>query len=338
VPEWRGEHPAGPNDSPVVLAEAVLRLLVSVGGSRGCLLVLEDLHDADADTLAVVEYLVDNAGAERVLVLGTARTGSSPAQALVRSARHRRVAGVVELERLDDEAVRHLAAACLGVEADQVPAPVLDRLVETADGVPLHVEELLAGLVSERVLVRVDGGWVLTGPVPSSLPVSLAATLAARAERLGPESAALLGAAALLGRRFPAEAAGAAAGIDGERLRACLRSAVDAQLLVPGEEINLYAFRHTLTAEALRARLLRSTGPPSRAGPRSHWTRRCRDRGPSNSAAICGVSPASRCGRRATGAPPAAGPCARAPSGPASTCWSVRCRLWTPPRSSWRPT
>jgi DNA-binding SARP family transcriptional activator/DNA-binding CsgD family transcriptional regulator len=260
VPEWRGEHPAGgvvsADDSPVVLAEAVLRLLVSLGGSRGCLLVLEDLHDADADTLAVLEYLVDNAGDERVLVLGTTRTEPGPALALVRSAQHRRVASVVELGRLDDEAVRHLAGACLGVEADQVPGPVLDRLVETADGVPLHVEELLAGLVNERILVRADGGWVLTGPVAASLPVSLAATLAARAERLGPEAAAFLDAAALLGRRFPAAAAGAAAGIDGDRLRACLRRAVDAQLLVPGDEIDVYAFRHTLTAEALRARLL----------------------------------------------------------------------------------
>src|SRR4029079_5968296 len=151
---------------------------------RGCVLVLEDLHDADADTLAVLEYLIDNATEERLLVLGTARTGPSPAIDLVGAAQHRRVAGVVELGRLDDDAVRHLAAACLGVEVDQVPEPLLARLSATPDGVPLHIEEMLAGRVSERVLVRADGGWTLAGPMRSPLPVSLAATLAGRAEGL----------------------------------------------------------------------------------------------------------------------------------------------------------
>ncbi|NUT94321.1 MAG: ATP-binding protein, partial [Saccharothrix sp.] len=55
VPEW-GDEPRE-NQSVVVLAEAVLRLLALVGP---CLLVLEDLHDADAETLAVIDYLVDN--------------------------------------------------------------------------------------------------------------------------------------------------------------------------------------------------------------------------------------------------------------------------------------
>lgn len=256
VPEWRGERPPGADDSQVVLAEAMLRLIIALGGSRGCVLVLEDLHDADADTLAVVDYLVDNAGGERLLVLGTARPEPSPALDLLRAARHRRTAGVVELTRLDDDAVRLLAGACLGVPARRVPEPVLERLGRTADGVPLHVEELLAGMVSERVLVRSPRGWTLTGPASSRLPVSLAATLAGRADRLSPPAAALLQTAALLGRRFPVDTAGAAAGIDAEPLRACLREAVDAQLLVPQEDPELYAFRHAMTAEALRSRLL----------------------------------------------------------------------------------
>lgn len=46
----------------VVLGEGLLRLLVAVGGSAGCLLLLEDLHWADADTVALVGYL---AGASR---------------------------------------------------------------------------------------------------------------------------------------------------------------------------------------------------------------------------------------------------------------------------------
>jgi DNA-binding CsgD family transcriptional regulator/transcriptional regulator with XRE-family HTH domain len=256
VPEWRREHLAGADDSLVVLAEAMLRLIIKLGRPRGCLLVLEDLHEADADTLAVVDYLIDNVGHEPILVLGTLRTNPSAALELAHAARYRRSANVIDLERLDDEAVRQLAGGCLDVPADQVPEPVVERLLGTSDGVPLHIEELLVGLVSDRILVRDAGRWTLAGPVSSHLPVTLAATLAGRAERLGRRTLAVLVAAALLGREFPAPTAGAAVGVVGVELMSCLREAVEAQLVVPHEDPNMYTFRHVLTAEALRERLL----------------------------------------------------------------------------------
>src|SRR5690349_19182383 len=88
------------------------------------------------------------------------------------------------------------------------------------------------------------------------IPPGLTATLLGRVDRLGSGTVSLLTCAAVFGRRFPATAAGAAAGIAGERLVACLREAVSHQLVVPEEDPRWYAFRHVLTAEALRARLL----------------------------------------------------------------------------------
>jgi DNA-binding SARP family transcriptional activator/DNA-binding CsgD family transcriptional regulator len=256
VPEWRLDRLAGVDDSPIVLAEAVLRLVVTLGRPHGCLLVLEDLHEADADTLAVVDYLVDNVGREPVLLLGTVRTDANRALDLVRAAGHRRSATVLMLDRIDDEAVRRLAAGCLEVAPEEVPAPVVERLWKAADGVPLHVEELLAGMVGDGVLVRAGRRWRLAGPVPPQIPVSLAATLVGRTDRVGPHTRRLLRAAALLGRRFDAPIAATSAGITDSELLSCLREAVEAHLLVPCADAQTYAFRHALTAEALRARTL----------------------------------------------------------------------------------
>ncbi|MFI7542737.1 BTAD domain-containing putative transcriptional regulator [Actinoplanes sp. NPDC049599] len=256
VPEWRTAAPAVGDDSLVVLAEAVLRLLITWGGAHGCVLILEDLHDADADTLAVIDYLIDNAAGQRLLVLGTARPEPGPALQLVRAAQRRRAAEVIELRRLDDDAVRRLAGACLGVAADEVPEPVADQLLRSADGLPLHVEELLAGMVDDRVLVPDGERWRLTAAVPAPLPVSLVATLTGRAERLSPDAVAVLQAAALLGRRFPASVAGAAAGVTEKLLTQCLREAVDAQLVVSSDDPAWFEFRHALTAAALQTRLL----------------------------------------------------------------------------------
>ena len=83
VPEWRRGDRAGVDDSVVLLAEAILRLLHAVGQRGGCLLVLEDLHWADPETLSIVEYLAENLGSEPVMCLGTLRTEASPALGVV---------------------------------------------------------------------------------------------------------------------------------------------------------------------------------------------------------------------------------------------------------------
>ncbi|HET9142934.1 AAA family ATPase [Actinophytocola sp.] len=253
IPEYRAESTEKPEDSLIVLAEAVLRFAVAVG-RQGTLLVLEDLHDADQDTLTVVDYLVDHAAGEPLLLLGTVRSQPSAGLDLVRSAQHRPAVTVFGLPRMSDDAVRRMAGACLDVAPDGVPEAVLERLLTAADGLPLHVEELLAGMVGDRLLVQRSGSWTTTGSVAEQLPVTLAATLTGRVDRQRPRTRAVLAAAALLGQRFAPEPVGAATGTDDAELVDCLREAVEAQLVVP--DGTAFRFRHALTAEALRARLL----------------------------------------------------------------------------------
>jgi DNA-binding CsgD family transcriptional regulator len=271
LPEWRPDAAAapdrnGPDDAPVVLAEGVLRLLTALaaaggrpmpdGRGPGCLLVIEDLHDADADTLAVLDYLIDHLDGETVLVIATVRPGVGPGTDLVRAATRRRAATVLELGRLDEGGVRELAAQCLGVTPDRVPEPALARLHAAADGIPFHIEELVAGMVDERALVAEADGWRVREPWRSRLPPDLAAGIAARASRLGRPTRVLLQAAALIGQRFSFEVMAAAAGLPAEDTATCLRLATDAHLIAPTDRPGEYAFRHALTAESLRSTLL----------------------------------------------------------------------------------
>jgi predicted ATPase len=59
--------------SSAVRAEALIQLLRHMAGPGGLVIVLEDLHWADSDTLAVVEYLADNLSGVPVLCLVTSR-------------------------------------------------------------------------------------------------------------------------------------------------------------------------------------------------------------------------------------------------------------------------
>ena len=59
--------------SAAVRGEAVIQLLRRLSEPEGLVVVLEDLHWADPDTLGVVEYLADNLEGARVLCLVTSR-------------------------------------------------------------------------------------------------------------------------------------------------------------------------------------------------------------------------------------------------------------------------
>jgi tetratricopeptide (TPR) repeat protein len=265
VPEWAGAEDC--DQSPIVLAEAVLRLAAARGRGRGCLLVVDDLHDADPETLAVVEYLCANIAALPVAVVATVRTTPSPAYELVCAVAQRREASVLRLERLDREEVHALAASCLGCEPADLAAEVTRQLSSDSGGIPFVAEELLRGMLAGGRLEQVRGRW---RPVPAaagdrvSVPFTLVRAVEQRAARLGEHGVRLLSVAAVLGRSFPLPVVRRCAGVADEMLPRYVRSAVAEGLLVPDEErgADWYAFEHPLAEEALLSLLT----PADRAG------------------------------------------------------------------------
>jgi DNA-binding CsgD family transcriptional regulator/tetratricopeptide (TPR) repeat protein len=255
IPGWGAARPDGTDDHPILLAEAVLRLLTSLARGRGCLLILEDLHDADADTLMIVDYLTDNIGSEPILLLGTMRPGHD-ATLLCHAAEQRHSAVLLRMEPLDADAVREMSGACLGVPPAAVPAEALDRVVRSSGGVPFFIEELLTGMVDDGMLVRDVGRWSATAAAAAQVPAAVRASVVARTQRLDPAGHRLLLMAAVCEQPCPGALLGAAAGLDPAGLVAGLRAAVEAQLLVVDGATGRYVVQHALVGEALRAATL----------------------------------------------------------------------------------
>ncbi|MET9696730.1 AAA family ATPase [Streptomyces sp. NPDC006529] len=254
IPDWSSD--AQDNSSMVILGEAVLRLLIATGRDDGQLLLLEDLHDADPETLAVVEYLVDNLEYTNVVLLATIRTESCDALDMAESARRRGVGTVLQLAPLTRPEVRAVIAAQLDTEPDGVPEAALDRLWDDSAGSPFLVEELLQGMIGSGALVRAEDGWRVVGDLRSDVSTALARGILRRVDRLAPQGLTLLSAAAVIGRRFPLTVLQRMTGIDDRSLLSHLHAGVAAQLVVHDEPApDWYAFRHSLTAEALLTQL-----------------------------------------------------------------------------------
>ena len=226
--DGHGEHTAP------VRGEAVLQLLRRFAGTAGLLLVLEDLHWADPDTLAVVEYLSDNLSAESVLCVATCRSETPSAGAeLVARLTGRRAAWHLALGRLTAGQVAAMVRACLPSAADDV----ITRVQRAADGIPFLVEESLAA---------------------SGVPRSFAAGVRSRLAALSDDQRLVLHTAALLGRQFEWRLLAAATGLHADLIAGALEHGVGAQLLTV--DADAFRFRHMLTREAVAAELL----PPRR--------------------------------------------------------------------------
>lgn len=205
-----------------------------------------------------MEYLIDHVASESILCLVTARTGESgPGAALLSALTGRRVATMVELARLGDQEIARVAEGCL--PAVELPAALRRFLTVYADGLPFLVEELLAGMVADRVLtVAPDGTWSLTREIAFRVPPAFSETVRRRLLALSPAGVEVLHAAAILGRRFDWLLLVDAIGQPTQEVVATLRAAVGAQLVTADSDG--FRFRHALTRDAVLDGVL----PPER--------------------------------------------------------------------------
>ena len=254
VPGWGTPAPAHEDGSLVILAEAVLRLAALAGRERGCLLILDDLQNSDAESLAVVDYLVENLAGQPAVLLGAASSEPCPARDLARSAAQRGSAGLLELRRLERDEVLELAGCYLECDALGVPEELAEQLWADSGGVPLMVGEMLGEMLRTGLVARGrdGGGWRVTGKLQAKVTGSLTRSMAARLDKLGAPGRDLLSVAAVLGPRFPVSVLQVATGLGYRELLRQLHAELTAEVVAPDEETpDWYAFQHPLVVEAL---------------------------------------------------------------------------------------
>ena len=247
VPAW-----ATPRDdrrtaaSTVTIGEAALALLEGLGGA-GALLVVDDMHWSDPESLEVLEYLADKLPERPVLVVVTVRTGEGPgAERLARTLTARRSAQLVRLGPLDGSGVRAAVAAALGT-ADP-PPELVTTVGECSGGSPFLVEELLASLIGVGALAHTGAGWAVRGALPVVVPQSFALAVADRLAALPAPARGVVEMAAVLGERFDWRLV--AGTVPGDVVVA-LRRAEESRLVEEERGSGGFRFRHALTRTAV---------------------------------------------------------------------------------------
>ena len=220
--------------------DVVARLLDKLSRETPVLVIVEDLHWADAASLGLVDYLCRVLRGARLLLAVSIRTSAADRSAaddlaleLMRLPR----VDVVDLPRLSPAGVRQVLRGLL----DQAPDDELaQRIVARSEGVPFFVEELAAA--------EADG--------ESALPTRLRDLLLRRTMSLSPPAMVVMRAAAVAGRPVDEATLAGACSLEAPAFRLALAEIADAGMLAPNLSKGFIDFRHALLREALESELL----------------------------------------------------------------------------------
>ena len=160
-------------------------------------LVFEDLQWADEGLLDFIDHVLDWSRDRPIYVISLARP-----ELLDRRSdwgAGRRSFTSLVLDPLGPADMRELLAGLV----PGLPEPVVDRILERADGIPLYAVETVRMLLSDGHLVADGGVYQPVGDLSElSVPPSLHALIAARLDALDAADRSLLQAGAVLGKTF----------------------------------------------------------------------------------------------------------------------------------------
>ncbi|MFD4482687.1 ATP-binding protein [Streptomyces sp. NPDC058471] len=207
-------------------------------------LVLEDLHWADASTWDFLRQLTSRLPRQLSLILTDRADNHRPASS---RALYHRIPGTllheIRLEPLTTQETGEFAAQLLGAET--VSDDFAERLHRRTAGLPFAIEEVLRLLTSHDSPPSVQGDRL----EQAGLPVPVRDVLLHRLNALPKKARSVVAAAAVAGRAVCLDLLGDITGLDEPDTRHALTLALDHAVLHPSAGAT-YDFRHSLARQA----------------------------------------------------------------------------------------
>ena len=246
------------------LFEAVASLLSIAARSRPLVLVLEDVHWADRPTLLLLRHLLRSSHEAALLIIATYRETeldrTHPLAEVLSDLRREGASTRVALRGLGPNEVGQFITASLGREA---PAALTRLVVESTEGNPFFVSEVLRHVGEAGILERLESGKGKTAIDDLGLPEGVRETIGRRLTRLSEMCNRIFGVAAVVGREFDFSVLQAVADVSEDQLLDAIDEALAAHIInevpaAPGHYMFTHALiRETLYGEITGARRLR---------------------------------------------------------------------------------
>ena len=279
-----------------MLFSAAASLLSEASARAPLMIVLDDLHWADAQTIPLLRYLLTGGVEMSALIVGTYRTSElgrdHPLRALVTDLLNEAAVTRIELGGLSEQAVIEMTAARARERLDPNGVRLARAVYEETMGNPFFAIEILRHLVESRKIVRTDGHWSTPGEIgdlamPDSIVETINRRVARLANRAGERVREVLTTASAMGTEIDPALLSTVLETDLDEVLELLDGASEARLLSRSPTGDGYAFSHALVGQALYEQL----GKAAR--------RRLHRRIAESLEAMCGADPGPRIGELA---------------------------------------
>jgi class 3 adenylate cyclase len=248
---------SGATAAPEETHWAVRKLLEAMASRRPLIAVFDDLQWAEPALLDLLEHVADWSRDASILLLCLARPELLDARPAWGGGKLNATSFLLEplTEAESEELISNL------LDRTELPAKIGGSLIESAEGNPLFVEQLVGMMIDDGLLRREADQWVVAGDLADlSVPASVMALLDARLDRLSSEERAAIERASVEGKVFHRGSV-LALSPEPERARMSerLMSLVRRDLIRPDRELfvgeDAFRFRHMLIRDAAYRRI-----------------------------------------------------------------------------------
>jgi len=229
------------------------RFLESLAKERPIVMLVDDLHWAEATFLDFLDQLLESVEDASILVLGSARHEITERHGEWWVAHE---AMFIMLSPLSEADAARIVEELLG----SLEVSVRERIAAAAEGNPLYVEQIVSMLVETGAIERGIDGWVARdGAAKLQIPPTVQALVASRLDALQVEERAVVDPASVIGLTFALDAVSELVQAEIQPgLKQDLDVLVTKQLVrqLPDEEV-LYRFGHQIIRDTAYGSLLK---------------------------------------------------------------------------------
>jgi DNA-binding CsgD family transcriptional regulator/tetratricopeptide (TPR) repeat protein len=234
------------------LFDALTSYLLRASDQHPLMLILEDVHAADAPSLLLLQFMAGEIGRNRILILASYRdvevTRGHPLATTLSELDRYPVANRISLSGLDRPSLARLVETVAG---SAPPEEIVAALHDKTEGNPLFVDELVRLLDSENQL------WTPSDGRRWPIPEGIREVIGRRLDRLPADCRELLSLGSVIGRDFSIEVLERITGRSSDDILGAINQAIATRVIdevrdAPG---NL-RFAHSIIRDTLYGELL----------------------------------------------------------------------------------
>jgi len=256
LPDLPAPSPPGLDQDRIRLHDAVVQFLLMAAKKKPLVLVFDDLHWVDGESLTLLRHMSHFLAGSGLLIVCAYREGepgvTEPSALTEAMSAIRRDHGYVriDVQSLSRDEVRELLAVAAG---QAVPEAIVQAIHEATDGNPFYVKEVIQHLLEEQKLLLREGRWSTDSSIRSlGISRGIRELLEARRPRLSADGRLVLGTAPGFSDDFELRVRRRLTSLPEERLLAALDELLKSGFIaVADNSIPSYRFTHAIIRQAL---------------------------------------------------------------------------------------